>query len=78
MAKKIESITELFEHSGGSIEIARFLKIHQNNVERWKKWGIPYRHFDSLISRFKVDVSTLHAINKTIHAKRRAADGARA
>lgn len=75
MTKPIKTIDDLFELAGGSVQVAALLGKNQWVVDRWKKTGIPHRHWKLLIQEYKplgVDVHTLHDISQRAIDVRRA------
>lgn len=44
-------IEKIFETAGGTLEIAYNLKVHQASVDRWKKDGIPEKHWQYFVGK---------------------------
>lgn len=60
------TIQELFEKAGGSWKLAGAIGVHQWTVERWKRSGIPYKHWLFLQQYCKVTPNDLDQINRKI------------
>ena len=61
-----QSIKNILERCGGTLEVAYRLKIHQLSVERWKKNGIPEEHWGLIKELGDVTVNELHKANQGI------------
>lgn len=60
------TIQDLFDKAGGAWKLAGELNIHQWSVERWKKNGVPYKHWDYLNKRYKVARSDLDEMSRKV------------
>ena len=61
----MKTIDELINAAGGTTQLAAQLNLHANAVERWKFSGVPLRHWEPIILRYKLNAETLYQIWKT-------------
>ena len=70
MSKEIKSLQELFELCGGASKIAFEIGIHQFSVERWRKTGIPAKHWPVLFRLSDATPAEVYSLNKKILANK--------
>lgn len=66
------NLEELFTNAHGAIEVARKLGLHQLTVERWRKFGIPYKWFEGLAKHYKLTPEEFTVINRNVRARKNA------
>ena len=67
--KTINSVEDFFAQAGGAVHIAAALDLNQWTVERWKKHGIPGRHWSKLVQTYDIAPEVIMAIsNKALSA----------
>lgn len=52
--RKLNTMQDLYELAGSSVQIAAALKLHQYTVERWKVAGIPHKYYEPLCELYGV------------------------
>lgn len=60
----LKDVSDLFSRAGGSVQVAAAIDRNQYTVERWKKFGIPRKHWKILIDTYKVSAEELHAVSE--------------
>lgn len=66
----MKELEEIFKRLGGPTQVALDLKCHQFTIERWRKQGIPQKHWDFLLRKLKdISVADLYTINKRIKSR---------
>lgn len=73
MVKKsdqIDSIQEVFNKAGGSMQLAIELGITQRSIIAWAYQGIPMKYWEALCELINVTPIELFVINKNIKASK--------
>lgn len=71
MKTQINSVEDFFSHAGGAVHVAAALDLNQWTVERWKKCGIPGKHWAKLVKSYDISPEVIMAIsNKAVSTYR--------
>ena len=59
----MKTTKDLFDKSGGSIQLAALLGVNQWTVERWHKTGIPFKYWEKIIKAYGVTPAQLMEVS---------------
>lgn len=65
------TIQELFDRAGGAWKLAGEIGVHQWTIERWKKSGIPFKHWETLEKKYKVSANDLAEMSRKAKGKKK-------
>lgn len=57
-------LQDLFDLAGSSTKLAANLDLHVNTVERWRRTGIPLKHWDNICDSYNITPAELYLISR--------------
>lgn len=61
---KIQSVEDLFDAVGGSVQLAAKLDVHQTTVLGWRERGVPVRYWAEIMKFIKISADDLYRISE--------------